>query len=319
MFDPDKKYASFNKSASKDAEAIIKFERKKRLQEIDFIDDGKKGYSEAEVKRDLETVERMKEKFEKGQDHMTDAEIKRAKENENRGEALEVIILDKGEELEWFGLGTRLSRTTKHDDIFNGVDGVAEFVSKEKTTHRVALAVDASMNSDFSALKRKIDRNIRKITNNKDEIEVKYFKSAIDDFKGKLALIIPVVIGMEGKKANELIGIFSQIMVLQAREPKSGEELKKLDQLLIEAKNHPCQVIFLKEIKEQIAFYKELLAGDKSIKAQLFMNEINSLLEIINLIIGSKKEILGGELEKDGVYLTIKNIISQERKNKNRN
>lgn len=314
MFNPDKVYTpTFNEIAERNAEVVLGAERKKRIQETDFIDNIKSGYTEADIKRDLSNVERMQAKFKAEKDGLPVEDRKIREENEKRGEALEVIIIDKGEELEWFGADTRLARTSRHDDIHNGVDGVAEFVSRKKTTHRVALAVDASMNADYDALKRKIERNILKITNEKKRLEVKYFKSAVDNFKGKLNSVIPVVVGLEGKKANELIALFSEIIKLQSNENKTEEGAKKLEQLLMEAKNHPCQIIYLKETEIQISYYRELFAGNKSIKAQLFVKEIDTLLGIIESILEAKKEIPEGELVNDAVYRAIKEIIKQYR------
>lgn len=319
MFNPDKRHIpTYNEIAEKNAEVVLGAERKKRIQETDFIDNKEKGYTEEEIKRDMDNVRRMQEKFKAEKDGLTAGEKKRKEENEKRGEALEVIIVDKGGELEWFGPETKLARTSKHDDIHNGVDGVAEFVSRKKTTHRVALAVDASMNADHDALKRKIERNILKITNEKKRLEVKYFKSAVDNFKGKLNSVIPVVVGLEGRKANELIALFSEIIKLQSNKNRTEGEAKKLEQLLTEAKNHPCQIIYLKEIEIQISYYKELFAGDKAIKAQLFVKEIDMLLGIIESILEAKKEIPEGELVNDGVYRAIKEIINLKRQEKRR-
>lgn len=313
MFNPDKiRISTPNEIAEKNAEVVLGAKRKKRIQEADFINNREKGYTEEDIKRDLGNVKRMQEKFKAEKDSLTAGERKRREENEKRGEALEVIIIDKGEELEWFGPETRLARTSQYDDIHNGVDGVAEFVSRKKTTHRVALAVDASMNSDHDALKRKIERNILKINEEKRRLEVKYFKSAVDNFKGRLNSVIPVVVGLEGRKANELIALFSEIINLQSKETVTDEEAESLGRLLIQAKNHPCQVVYLKEIEIQINYYKKLFAGDKTIRAQLFIKEIDTLSDIIKKILEMKKEITEGELASDKVYNGIKDIIKND-------
>lgn len=281
---------------------VLATETQKRPHEADFVDESKSGFSQLDVKRDIETTEKMEERFKKDWDHLPENDIQRIKEGKKRSEALEVIIIDKGEEMNWFGERAHLSRTSRFDDIFNGIDGVLEFDIQESNPYGIALEIDASMKPDQETMKKKITRNTDKVLGKGKAIEVKYFQSKISGEKKKLTFVIPVVTGVEGDNANKLIELFADIERL--KKPGKDEELqKKID----EAKNNPAQLIFLKEIKMQLEMYSKLLGKEGGMK-QLYRKEVDKLVDIIKNIIDSKNNIDSKTLESDGVYNLVKKL-----------
>ncbi|MFA6383684.1 MAG: hypothetical protein WCX17_04675, partial [Parcubacteria group bacterium] len=88
---------------------------KKRPDPLEFVDNSRPGYTEAEVRKDIEYVERLKSKFAEGS---------------GRAEALEIITIEYGEEFQWFGKESGLDRTSLYDD-YKGVDGIWYFKIKD--------------------------------------------------------------------------------------------------------------------------------------------------------------------------------------------
>ncbi len=281
-------------------EIVLASEEKKRLNEIDFIDDKRTGFSREDIQRDIEATSKMEERFKKDWDYLSEKDIQRIKEGKKKSEALEVIIIDKGEKLGWFGCNARLSRTSKFDDIFNGVDGIVEFDKQEDNPYGIALEIDASMNPDKKVIKRKIARNTDKVLGRGKPIEIKYFQSKITGEKKKLTFVVPVIVGTEGNNANRLIQLFADIERLKKSE-KNEEARKKLE----EAKNDPAQIIFLRETKIQLEMYVSSLEKEGGLK-QLYKKEVEKLAEIINNILNSKNHINSERLESDRVYNLIK-------------
>ena len=204
-------------------------------------------YNETIISRDLEVVKILEGKFDENIDHLTPSEIKRVKEGRKRSEALEVIIVEGAELHNWFGPNVFASRTGKYDD-YSGIDEVLEIVQEEgEQAHSVALAIDASMRPDFSSIQRKIKRNVEKVLGPKKP-RVKYFQSAVDGSKKSLTMVLPVVVGVEGKNAEELINLFGEVIQLREIKDKTEQIKKKLKERLEIIANHPAQVVFLQEI-----------------------------------------------------------------------
>ena len=297
-----------NEDVRKNVEIILNQEKKPRPETSDFIDNTKAGYKEEDVRRDEKMVERMEEIFENNDGKfLKEKERKIVDERKKFSEVVEMIIVDWGDELKWFGPNAKLIRTSRYDDIANGVDGVAEFETEEGT-QRIALAVDASISLNPSIIKRKMDKNIEKILDEKKRSKIKYFKSEIDDHKGELNFVVPVVVGIDANNSKNIINVLSEIAKKQSGEDNMSDE--ELYDKIQDAQKEPCQIIFLKEIKEQLVYYLELLKEKKSEKSDHYKEEIKKLLDVVSDIIDSKNNIQEGDLSRDGVYLAIKDCIN---------
>lgn len=276
----------------------------KRIDMDEFIDEAKKGYSAKDIEIDKERVRLRKEDFERDYDHLNEDEIKRIEIGKLRADALEAIIIDLGGSRRkdgdckygWYGENAYFMKSSESDDILNGVDGIGEFFVEGGESHKIALAIDASMRADASSVQRKIERGVKKVADGK--MEVKYFKSATSDYKGKLRTVLPVVLGLEGDKANELIRLFSEIVRLENKQERTIEEDEKLAYRIREAQKHPCQVIFLKEMKVQLEMFQQIFNREGS----YIKYDIVALLGIVDGLLDEKKNIGMQSLENDGVY-----------------
>lgn len=280
-------------------------------------------YSQESLQRDVEIVEALKRRFAEDLEHLDEVQLKKVREGKLRSEALEAIIVDFGDILEWFGAKAKLTQTAEFDDLVHGVDGIIEFDLSDKQPYRMALVIDASMKPVFDSLERKVSRNIEKIVGNEKQAEVKYFASKVDGFKGKLSLVVPTVIGVEGDNANQLIKLFSEIIQLKNKPRQDYMDEDALDQKMREAKNHPAQIVFLREIKEQLSLYVYLIEAEmkkrhmtdreKDVK-NLYKKEIIRFSGIIDDLLSQKKTIAEGALKNDGVYATIHKVVDEKMK-----
>lgn len=299
-----------NRQARINAEIIIEALKNEKLEEKAFIDENKKGYTKADIQRDKWRVLAREADFKGDQDHLSDLDIEKIETGKQRATALEKICInlagkrdsDGSSRYGWYGKNAYTSETTKTDDIFGGVDGFLEFDMGGGQSHKIALAIDASMKADFSSIRRKMKRGAEKIAEGK--MEVKYFKSAVSDYKGKLKNIIPVVLGLEGDKANEVIKLFAEIVTLESKQSRSANEDMDLAYKIREAQQHPCQVVFLKEMKVQLEMYQKIFTR----KGSFIENDLKELLKIIGSLLADKNDIDMGNLESDGVFEEIRKV-----------
>lgn len=175
----------------------------------------------------------------------------------------------------------------------------------EGESHKIALAIDASMRAELSYIKRKMLRGAKKIADGK--MEVKYFKSAVSDYKGKLRSVIPIVLGLEGDKANELIRLFAEIVKLESKQEKTSEDEQSLAYKIREAQKHPCQVVFLREMKVQLEMYQQIFNREGS----FIEHDLRELLKIVNKLLDEKNAIHMESFEHDGVYEKIREVAEQ--------
>lgn len=290
-------------------ELLIESKKNERLNEKDFKDI----FTEQEIENDLKIVNVLENQFEKDILHLNQEEIIRIENSKKRSEALEIIITSEGEPNNWFGENAYLTRTTKYDDFINGFDGILEIDSRGTMIdkiQRAALAIDASMKAETYSIDKKIKSNIQKIITKEKPLGIKYFKSAIDNRKGKLKTIIPVVVGINGEKADELTDFCAQLIKLKSNKEKTDNEKNLFKEIQKKIEKHSAQFIFLEEIKFQLNMYIRLLENKNDGTSNLYKQEIKDFIEIINNIIGLKKDIIQNrsEIENDEIYLIIKDL-----------
>ncbi len=166
---------------------VLEDPAEKPIDPRDFIE-----YDKDMVKEDLDRVAEMERRFEKEDAPGSD----RAKRS---ALVLETIIHDQVELSDWFGPEAMTRKASRYDDIFNGVDSIAEF-KKETGRSYLALGLDVTHGS-------KLQRKFRRI---KDEIDggklahIKYFESADETFRGSLFRVPRMVIGAEERKIEHL-------------------------------------------------------------------------------------------------------------------
>jgi hypothetical protein len=259
-------------------------------------------YGKEVVSDDIRAVERAEKSF----NH---------KEGDVISEAFEISLIDLGELAQWLG-DAKMQRSSKFDDYFRGIDGVAEFRQGEDAPHRIALVIDATIGKSASGasmetVRDKVERNIAKVINR--EVNMKYFKSAVDGYKGKLENIIPVVVGVEGKTAQEIITLYAEIISLKNKEPKSLEDEKKLAYKLHDAQNHPAQIVMLEQIRTQAQMYIGLLENLGE-EYSAYLQEAVKLNEISETLLMEKADIETGGYANDNVLNAIRQISEEKTK-----
>ncbi len=293
----------------KNIQLLIESKKREKLNEKDFGD----VFSEKEIEEDLKSTQKLKEKFKEYINNLSNEKIEEIENSKKRSEALEIIIASEGESNNWFGENAYLTKATEYDDFMNGTDDILEIDAQGTTIdkiQRVALAIDASMKTDHYSIKSKINRNIKKITTKESQSGIKYFQSAVDNYKGKLKNIIPVVIGIEGETTDELIDLCAQLIKLKSNQEKTDSEKRLFKETQENIAKHPAQFIFLEEIKMQLNMYNRLLENENNETSNIYKQEIKDFIWIIDNIIKSKKDIYQNrdKIENDGIYLIIKDL-----------
>ncbi|MEK7630021.1 MAG: hypothetical protein AAB432_01385 [Patescibacteria group bacterium] len=153
---------------------------------------GETGYFEDEVKADKGYVAEMEKKFEK-------INSPEQEELNKLATIFEAVIHEHAELSNWFGPDAFTIKTSRFDDIKNGVDTVVEFEETETTPEYLALAIDVTFSAETTEKFERIKKEIK----NGELTEVKYFRSEHTEPK-KLKKIPRVVIGAEAKTVKEL-------------------------------------------------------------------------------------------------------------------
>lgn len=149
-------------------------------------------YSPDVISRDLAYVESMERKFDRGDND-------REKQSKMFADILEAIIFEHGEQSNWFGEQATTIKTSRYDDIYNGVDMITEFDEGQNRSSHAAFAIDATYSHDkagekFGRIKKKIDSG--KLA------KVRYFISG--SFRGELSDIPMTVASAHPRTVTEL-------------------------------------------------------------------------------------------------------------------
>lgn len=150
-------------------------------------------YGAANVEADLKYVKEMEERFLKERNPQLEGARQLA-------EIFEAIICEQAELSDWLGSDAFTSRTSRYDDIKNGVDVVAEFQETETAASHLALATDVMVGR---GLYKKLGRIKQEIVRGK-LTRIKYFISEAMNIRGELSQIPRVIIGAEAKTVAEL-------------------------------------------------------------------------------------------------------------------
>lgn len=281
-------------------------------------------YSPEEIAADKEKVSDIKKRQKTQLENLSDGDRERIERGKEKSQALEVIVADQIELNNWFGENVILVPVLEYDDLVNGTDVVAEFDSGEGgTLERIALAIDVTMRSDFpssgSKLEGKIDRNIAKVTGQDEHkkyappVEVKYFQSEMEDFKGRLEAIVPLVIGLEGENADSLIVNFAKFLELKSAINKTPEIRDQIKSKKADLENHPAQRVFLEEMKKQLEMYLRFLDRQELDKVhEVYKEKIQQVYKIITDILTNKQGIALDRWESDHIFEQISAIAQKK-------
>ncbi len=207
---------------------------KDTINEKDFED----LYSEEAVKNDLEEVRSWEKKFEE-EDTFEQKEARRL------ARIFESIIYDQGERALWFGESAQTIKTSRYDDIKNGIDLIVEFLKDESHSSLLALAVDVTLTSDAEKIREKLEK-IKKNIDKGRMGTIKYFKSETFSLRGEKTNVPKVVIGVDYRTFIEVIDLWTQSFLQKS----TANAHKKLAE-------HHIQFILLNEISLQLEEFKK--------------------------------------------------------------
>ena len=237
----------------KDAEKIID---QSQFKEDDFVPP----YSQDSVNEDKKKIETIQAQFDK-------RDFEESKEAKKLADIFEASVMWNGEQSDWFGVNASTTKTSKFDDLTNGVDLVVEFAGVlSGSASYVGLATDVTFKADTTS---KFDKIRGRIDDGK-LAKVKYFHSNIMNFHGQMSQLPEVVIGANRKAVMELA------------ELRAAKKFKQLGE-------HPIQIMILHQIEAQLETYG-LYA--ESIGNHQFADVFNSRLSIIQGILEAKKDLV---------------------------
>lgn len=150
-------------------------------------------YGDQVVANDLEKLARLEEDFKK-------TETPTSRESKMLADIMEAIIAEWGEQGEWFGPEAATIKTSRYDDIVNGVDAIVEFAEGDNRASHTGLAIDATYSDE-------IGKKIKNIKNRIDQGNlgvVKYFESEHLPLRGELSEIPMVIITANARTVKEL-------------------------------------------------------------------------------------------------------------------
>jgi hypothetical protein len=270
MYNPESRYiesltldqAERKAQAFLRAEAINMDDRKFR----DF-------YHDQVVNEDKAYVEKMERTFENEATPDTKNRLKLAT-------IFEAIIHENAELSDWFGPDAHTFKSSRYDDIKNGVDSIVELREpKENSTSHLALGIDATISVD---LDKKFER-IRKEIEHGELSHVKYFFSEYTDLQEKPLEIPRVVIGADAKTIKGLAEMW-----LEGKKRDLG--------------THPIQFQILEEIMEQLdAFQEYATRMQKPHIAEAY----ERTKKLITMISGAKRSTMADSSDRDDVFYAI--------------
>jgi len=234
--------------------------RGEAIDPVDFSDD----FGAEEIVKDQKYVKKMEDIFER--------EKNREKEvAEQLAQILEAILLDEIELNSWLGDNVTTIKTSRFDDIANGVDLIAEFEMEEEEKHHLGLAVDATLAHDIN---KKIKTIKEEILNGKLAL-IKYFKPGTPSLKDIARVIICA----------------------------DAETIKEVGEAWLEGKNkelakHKIQLQILEELIMQLEVFSKFAAKHNK-KDLVIIYEEN--LKLLKKIYDKKVT----EIEDDGIRDTM--------------
>lgn len=237
-----------------------------------------KTYKPEEIARDEAYVRAREQTFAR-----EDTPEKR--ENARQAEALESIVLEQTDEGEWLGPDAHAIRTSRFDDIKNGVDSVVEFRRSKREATYLALGIDVTF-SQNDALWKKFEKIVEDIDHGK-LAEVKYFHSEHLGYAGRKPDLPHVVVGVDYHHVQELM-----------RLSKSGSKER--------LKTHPAQILLLEEMRDQLKVFADVAKRlGRSEQAGIFresQGQVERILETKKDFITEHADSIDRARRNDRVY-----------------
>lgn len=256
-----------NITTDKAYESVLKKINSHAIKETD--EDFVKLYGIEKVEKDKKYVEEMEEIFKKNND----------KESAKKATILEYIIYEQSELGDWLGKKAITQKTSRTDDIRNGIDIAVEFEEENKVFEYLGLAIDVSFGDEllkkFNRIKKEIDSG--------ELAKIEYFRS--QNIAKEINNVPRVVVAVDGKTLNDLIELWSE---------KNEDSKTKLAA-------HPVQIQILNELFIQLKIFEQY-AREVVKKDELADIYKRDLIIVRNLLRDKKIEFpdFKGEMQDSG-------------------
>ncbi len=232
-------------------------------------------YGEDGVRRDLDYVIRREQDF-------TASAFSESEQSQKHALIFEAIFHTQAELNDWLGPEAHTIKSSRYDDIRNGVDEIVEFRSPQESPSHLALAIDVTYSNTIS---EKLER-IRKEIEEGRLAEIKFFNPQ----EGGLKNIPRVVVSADFRT------------------------LKKITETWLEKDNrvlsrHSIQLLILDEIQLQLEEFGQF-AESQGKQELAWVYE--KTLEIVRGIIKGKQELrqeLKWDKESSEVFLAMRRSI----------
>lgn len=247
-------------------------EKLKRRSQVEKMDEGDfvAKYGEEEVARDKAEIEATRRNFYSN----FDEESRRIKAC---GDTLEQIIAQNIKENRWFGDNTKVKFTSRYDDIKNGVDFVLE-IRREGQPAFSAMCIDATFGvPDYKKLGR-----LQYEIDSGQLAKLKYsnLPENTDSAGDKSDKGIPrLILSLDLESLAQLSALEDKVI---------GTDKQKTDKAQEELSAHPAQVIFLRQIIEQLKVYAEYARSRGGEKAKSVIKPLQELQKIAEDIFQDK-------------------------------
>jgi len=300
---------------------------KRKKGAVEFRQDGfVKLYGEKQVEADRQWVIRKRKQFaEKMEEDLIKKNIPAVRRPKMReiaeaqkdfSSAFEYSLGHLAEYGNWFGKGVFFMLTSEYDD-FRGVDAIAEATTKgEAGTVKQPLSIDVTRayvpqadytkaEEEFLSQNGVIDklRTTLAVIGGKETREVKYFSSgkAGEKHFERLMDIIPIVVALEPARAMELVRQVARSRELLDIDPKTTGRARtetenvELRELRAQFTNNPLQMVVLREIETQLAFFRDLLATSNHARVQIMLTAVEGGLKHVRASTAEKERLFAGK------------------------
>ncbi len=243
-----------------DLEIISKIAKNYVVKNETKLEDFQDIYDPAMIERDKNYVQKKEELFAQTPEIAAD----------QKSVILEAIILDTDLH-NWLGENVKMIKTSRYDDIANGVDAVAEFQISDGFSH-LALAIDVTTSPNI--IGHKIEEIVKKIKSGK-LASVKYFKSDPMNFRGELFNLPLTVVGIGGPTVEDL----SKKWFATKTKNASSQIKAKINKLLSQ---DPVQLQIIEEILLEIEFFKEVAEKYNQPEVKSAYEKIETIIKLIS-------------------------------------
>jgi len=258
----------------------LAYEEAKRLFQKDAIkiSDFSDLYGESVIENDMAYVEKMEKLF-------TQNNNPEQEKIQKLAVIFEALVHYNGELNNWFGPNAFTTKTSRYDDIKNGIDEIVEFEESETAVSPLALAIDITFDPEE---KQKNLARIKQEIKSGELAKIKYFQSDHINIRGELTKIPRVIISADTKTIKKLSTAWLE------------KDTKTLS-------SDPIQFQLLEEIIYELEIFKDYALRIKKYEtAEIY----KKTLTIVKKIYEEKKKSLDDNGARDYTFELIKSSFN---------